>query len=79
MLRRARLLLSLARGHNQVFSKRPVQDDNVFMVAGFGQNRFVSIESSATSTANLEWYVREFVERGAHHDDPFGSCNECLG
>ena len=31
--------------------------------------------SSATSAANLEWYVREFVERGGHHDDPFGACN----
>ena len=30
---------------------------------------------SATSAANLEWYVREFVERGGHHDDPFGFCN----
>lgn len=66
-------------GINQVFSKRPVQNDNVFMVAGFGKDRFVNIESSATSAANLEWYVREFVERGAHHDDPFGYCNERLG
>ena len=31
--------------------------------------------SSATSAANLEWYVRELVERGAHHEDPFGACN----
>ena len=35
----------------------------------------VAIESSATSAANLEWYVREFMERGASHDDPFGACN----
>jgi L-xylulokinase len=50
---------------NQVFSSTPVRDDKVFMVAGFGKGRFVNIESSATSAANLEWYVREFVERGA--------------
>lgn len=64
---------------NQVFSKTPVQDDSVFMVAGFGPDRFVNIESSATSAANLEWYVREFVERGQHHDDPFGYCNDQIG
>ena len=64
---------------NQVFSEQPVQDDNVFMVAGVGPNRFVNIESSATSAANLEWYVREFVERGQHHDDPFGFCNDRIG
>ena len=51
---------------NQVFSAEPVVDPSVFMVAGFGPGRFVSIESSATSAANLEWYVREFIERGGH-------------
>jgi L-xylulokinase len=61
---------------NQVFSVEPVVDPGVFMVAGFGAGRFVNIESSATSAANLEWYVRELVEGGAHHhDDPFGRCN----
>jgi L-xylulokinase len=64
---------------NQVFSKAPVQDESVFMVAGFGPDRFVNIESSATSAANLEWYVGEFVERGQHHDDPFGYCNDKVG
>jgi L-xylulokinase len=29
--------------------------------------------------SNLEWYVREFVERGAHHPDPFGYCNSLIG
>lgn len=63
---------------NQVFSSKPVSDPSVFMVAGFGKDRFVNIESSATSAANLEWYVRTFVERGTHHDDPFGHCNDTL-
>ncbi|WP_458793021.1 FGGY-family carbohydrate kinase [Yoonia sp. MH D7] len=66
-------------GINQVFSKAPVVDDNVFMVCGFGDQRFLNIESSATSAANLEWYVRELVERGGHHDDPFGYCNAKVG
>lgn len=64
---------------NQVFSKAPVTDAAVFMVARFGRDRFVNIESSATSAANLEWYVREFVERGRHVEDPFGFCNEAVG
>ena len=63
---------------NQVFTDTPVKDDRVFMAAGFGPGRFVNIESSATSAANLEWYVREFVERGQHHDDPFGQCNDLI-
>ncbi len=66
-------------GINQVFSSAPVVDEAVFMVSGFGRGRFVNIEASATSAANLEWYVRELVERGGHHDDPFGYCNEKLG
>ncbi|TYC60682.1 carbohydrate kinase [Rhodobacterales bacterium] len=61
---------------NQVFSDSPVNDRKVFMASGFAADRFVNIESSATSAANLEWYVREFVERGGHHDDPFGYCND---
>jgi len=61
---------------NQVFSDAPAVNTSMFMASGFGPNRFVNIEASATSAANLEWYVREFVERGAHHDDPFGFCND---
>lgn len=60
---------------NQVFSETPVVDPSVFMISGFGPGRFVNMENSATSAANLEWYVREFIERGAHHDDPFGFAN----
>ncbi len=61
---------------NQVLTGSPVVDESVFMVSGFGHDRFVNIEASATSAANLEWYVKEFVERGAHHHDPFGFCND---
>ncbi|NKB54665.1 MAG: carbohydrate kinase, partial [Rhizobiaceae bacterium] len=64
---------------NQVLSSSPVIDDSVFMVSGFGENRFSNIEASATSAANLEWYVREFIERGEHHVDPFGYCNQRVG
>ncbi len=64
---------------NQVFSEAPVVNASVFMASGFDAGRFVNIESSATSAANLEWYVRALVERGAHHDDPFGHCNDAVG
>lgn len=64
---------------NQVFSEAPVVDPAMFMVSGFAPGRFVNIESSATSAANLEWYVRELVERRGHHDDPFGYCNAVIG
>lgn len=63
---------------NQVVSEKPVAAPEVFMVSGFGEGRFLNIESSATSAANLEWYVREFVERNGHHDDPFGHCNRLV-
>lgn len=64
---------------NQVFSETAVIDPKVFMVARFGPGRFVNIELSATSAANLEWYVRELVQRGQHQEDPFGHCNAELG
>ncbi|PWK55386.1 FGGY-family carbohydrate kinase [Silicimonas algicola] len=63
---------------NQVFSEMPVVDPSVFMVSAFAPGRFVNMDNSATSAANLEWYVREFVERGAHHEDPFGFVNARL-
>ena len=64
---------------NQVFSDAPVADPNVFMVSAFGNNNYVNIEASATSAVNLEWYVRELLERGGHHGDPFGHCNHLVG
>lgn len=64
---------------NQVFSQTPVVDPNVFMVSAFGKDQYVNIEASATSAVNLEWYVRELVERGEHYEDPFGYCNQLVG
>lgn len=60
---------------NQVFSEAPVRDERVFMISAYGENRFANMENSATSAANLEWYVRTLIERGDHHDDPFGFVN----
>lgn len=64
---------------NQVFSETPVRDERVFMVAAYGPDLFVNMENSATSAANLEWYVRTLIERGEHHDDPFGVVNRLVG
>ncbi len=61
---------------NQVFSDAPVADERVFMVCRFGPRRFVTIEASATSAANLEWYVRELIERGGHYGDPFAALTD---
>lgn len=64
---------------NQVFAPRAAADRRVFMVSKFGAGRFLNMENSATSAANLEWYVREFIERGSHHADPFGAVNAAVG
>jgi L-xylulokinase len=61
---------------NQVVAAKIARDQNIFMTSIFGPNRVMAIESSATSAANLEWYVRELIERGHHVDDPFGVAND---
>ena len=63
---------------NQVLSEEPLVDPDLFMAVGFGPGLYMNIEASATSAANLEWYVREFVERGARRDNPFELVNACV-
>jgi L-xylulokinase len=65
---------------NQVIATEIIRDPRIFMTSVFGKDRVMAIESSATSAANLEWYVRELVERGAHQgDDPFALVNARAG
>lgn len=64
---------------NQVIADQVAQDERIFMTSAFGPDRLMAIESSATSAANLEWYVRELIERGGHADDPFGLANKLAG
>lgn len=45
---------------NQVIIEGPELDGPVFMSSTFDRDRYMAIESSATSAANLEWLVREF-------------------
>ena len=61
---------------NQVIARAAIADPGIFMMSAFGNDRFMAIESSATSAANLEWFVREMVEQGGHTGDPFTVCNE---
>ena len=64
---------------NQIFADAPSHDPDVFMVAAFGPDRFANMDNSATSAANLEWYVRTLVERAGHHGDPFAHVNAVIG
>ena len=49
------------------------------MVSAFAPTRFVNMENSATSAADLEWSVRTLVERGAHTGNSFNLVNEAVG
>jgi L-xylulokinase len=64
---------------NQVFAKAPLRDPRLFMVTAYGPDRFANMDNSATSAANLEWYVRTLVERGGHQGDPFAQVNALVG
>ncbi len=64
---------------NQVFADTPARDPNVFMVAAFGPGRFANMDNSATSAANLEWYVRTLIERNGHKGDAFAQVNVLVG
>ena len=65
-------------GINQVLSEEPLVDPDIFMAVGFGAGRYMNIEASPTSAANLEWYVRELFQRGDRHDDPFKRVDACV-
>ena len=60
---------------NQVITDKPILKSPVFMSSTFDRERFMAIESSATSAANLEWLVREFFhEEHADQRSPFDVC-----
>lgn len=63
---------------NQVFTRRPLVDEQIFMVSKFGADRFVNMENSATSAVNLEWYIRELVERDGDHGNAFETVNAAV-
>ncbi|MEO5760037.1 MAG: FGGY-family carbohydrate kinase [Mesorhizobium sp.] len=53
---------------NQVITDEPIRDPSIFMLSTFDRERYLAIESSATSAANLEWIVREFLEHAGEAD-----------
>ncbi|KQS71232.1 xylulose kinase [Rhizobium sp. Leaf371] len=65
---------------NQVIVDRPDLDKPVFMASTFDRTRYLAMDNSATSAANLEWLVREFFE-GDHEADvsPFDACCALAG
>lgn len=62
---------------NQVIVDSPQLKSPFFMSSTFDRDRYMAIESSATSAANLEWLVREFFH-GEQPDgrSPFDVCCE---
>lgn len=63
-------------GINQVVRDRPLIDDRVFHNATWRPDRYVAIESSATSAVNLEWFVREYGD--GHGAQAFETCNAAV-
>jgi L-xylulokinase len=64
---------------NQVITDGPIRDPSIFMLSTYDPRRYLAIESSATSAANLEWIVREFLEHGHEPDkSPFELCSELV-
>jgi L-xylulokinase len=60
---------------NQVIIDGPDLDGPVFMSSTFDRTRYMAMENSATSAANLEWLVREFFEGEARDgQSPFDAC-----
>lgn len=45
---------------NQEVVDDPELDELVFMTSIIEKNRYMAVEASATSAANLEWFIREF-------------------
>ncbi|GAA3069478.1 FGGY-family carbohydrate kinase [Rhizobium viscosum] len=62
---------------NQVIIDTPQLTGPVFMSSTFDRDRYMAIESSATSAVNLEWLVREFFsDIPAGRRSPFDLCGE---
>ncbi|MEI2297324.1 FGGY-family carbohydrate kinase [Ensifer sp. MJa1] len=60
---------------NQVIIDQPDLANPIFMFSTFDRNRYMAIEASATSAANLEWLVRElFPHDGKDGRSPFDIC-----
>lgn len=65
---------------NQLIIDGPDLDGPVFMSSTFDRTRYMAMENSATSAANLEWLVKEFFD-GEHAEgvSPFDACCALAG
>jgi L-xylulokinase len=45
---------------NEVVTAEIIKDDNIFMNSIYTSNSFMTIEASATSATNLEWFINNF-------------------
>lgn len=63
-------------GINQVVLDQPIDQPPVFMQSSFDRTRWLAIESSATSAANLEWLVHQFM--GDAPGDRFGLASDLV-
>ncbi|MBL0372174.1 carbohydrate kinase [Rhizobium sp. KVB221] len=61
---------------NQVITDRPELEAPIFMSSSFDRTRYMAMENSATSAANLEWMVREFFADCEEGVSPFDLCCE---
>lgn len=63
-------------GINQIILEQPLIDERIFHAATWRPDRYVAVESSATSAVNLEWFAREIM--GSHDAAVFTRCNEMV-
>lgn len=63
-------------GINQIILDKPLVDERIFHACTWRPDRYVAVESSATSAVNLEWFVHEIL--GDHGPEAFARCNDLV-
>jgi L-xylulokinase len=77
-------LVSGTWGINEVVTRAPIVDPNLFMTTLFAApGRWLTIDGSATSATNLEWFVTQFcgeerAEAAARGVSVYDICNEIV-
>lgn len=69
---------------NEVVTAEPVDDKQLFMNSIYIPDHYMTIEASATSAINLEWFVKHFcaeeaAEAGRRGISVYDICNEKVG
>ena len=64
---------------NQIIIDKPIRDHEIFLTTDFGNGLYLGMEASATSAANLEWFITEFIEPSLKEGaNPFECCNDLV-